>query len=86
MREIASDGHSTYVTIEPIMQFDLSELTELVMECRPKQVNIGADSGRHNLPEPDHKEVAALVGELNRFTKVHMKSNLKRIMNKDQNI
>jgi hypothetical protein len=69
-----------YVTIEPIMDFDLVELVELVKSCNPIQVNIGADSGNHKLPEPSKEKVLLLIDKLEGFTMVKQKKNLKRIV------
>jgi DNA repair photolyase len=69
----------TYVTIEPIMDFDLPQLSGLIRMCRPQQVNIGADTGNNHLPEPPRAKVHALISELSQFTRVEIKSNLKRI-------
>jgi len=68
-----------YVTIEPIMDFDLDKLVGLVRECQPQQVNIGADSGGHGLPEPSAEKIIALVEELKKFTVIESKRNLGRI-------
>ena len=68
-----------YVTIEPIMDFDLKEIVELIKLCNPVQVNIGADSGGHKLPEPDGDKVLELIYELNKFTQIDQKRNLNRI-------
>ena len=76
MREIANYGIPTYVTCEPLMQFDLAELVELVGMCSPQQVNIGRNS-RYDitLPEPTANEVKMLKAELEKFTKVEVKAN-----------
>lgn len=70
----------TYITIEPIMQFDLAELVDMIKTCSPIQVNVGADSGNNNLPEPTGDEVRSLITELEKFTKVKQKDNLKRLL------
>ena len=70
----------TYVTIEPIIDFDMDIMVKLIKECNPKQVNIGADSGRNNLPEPSKEKVLQLVSELQKFTIIHNKSNLQRLL------
>jgi DNA repair photolyase len=70
----------TYVTIEPIMDFDLDQLIDLVKECNPKQVNIGADTGKNNLSEPTPEKVIELINTLKTFTVVKEKSNLKRLL------
>ncbi len=37
-REIPFDK---YITVEPIMDFDLPEFVEIIQHCKPAQVNIG---------------------------------------------
>jgi len=69
-----------YVTIEPIMDFDTDELFELIAMCKPKQVNIGADSGNNNLPEPSFEKVMVLIEMLKGITTVHKKKNLNRLL------
>lgn len=69
-----------YVTIEPIMDFDLRSLVSLVQACRPIQVNIGADSRNNRLPEPTSNKVRELVEALSEFTIVKEKKNLKRLL------
>ncbi len=72
-----------YVTIKPIMDFDLGPLVELIRRCGPEQVNIGADSGGNHLPEPSAEKVLALIEELGKFTRVQRKKNLARIVGKE---
>lgn len=69
-----------YVTIEPILDFDLKQMVGLIKQCSPIQVNIGADSGRNNLPEPSKDKVLELVSELQKFTTIHRKTNLARLL------
>jgi hypothetical protein len=69
-----------YVTIEPIIDFDLEEMVELIRWCNPVQVNIGSDSGHNNLPEPSRTKLLALIEELKKFTTIHRKSNLGRML------
>jgi DNA repair photolyase len=77
---VLSDFVDTYVTIEPIMDFEPYMLIDLVKQCKPKQVNIGADSGRNNLPEPSTYKVNELIMELSSFTNVVIKPNLNRLL------
>jgi DNA repair photolyase len=71
----------TYVTIEPIMKFDLSEMIKTIKICSPDQVNIGADSGNNNFPEPSSNDkILSLIYELKKFTIVKEKDNLKRLL------
>ena len=74
-----SDMFDTYVTIEPIMDFDLLSMVQTIELCKPKQVNIGADSGNNRLPEPSFDKVMRLVNELKEFTTIHTKHNLGRL-------
>ena len=67
------------ISIEPIMDFDLVEFTEWLKEINPDFVSIGADSKNHSLPEPGPDKIGALIKELNRFTQVIIKENLKRL-------
>lgn len=69
-----------YVTIEPILDFDIDELVEMIKSCKPIQVNIGADSGNHKLPEPSKEMVMNLIETLSGFTTVKLKTNLNRIL------
>ncbi len=81
VEQITLIKHPLYVTIEPMMDFDLPVLVEMLKSCEPIQVNIGADSGGNGLPEPPKEKVLQLVHELQKFTTIHNKVNLKRILN-----
>jgi len=77
----------TNVTIEPIMDFDLNHLVNLVMACNPSKVRIGADSKGHHLPEPSPDKLCGLIEKLTRAGKLfgfelELKSNLKRLLKK----
>lgn len=72
------------VSIEPIMDFDLDVMIEwLTKWIQPEFVSIGADSKGHNLPEPPAGKVKELIQELQKFTDVKVKDNLKRIIGKE---
>ena len=73
-------GKPCYVTIEPIIDFDLEPMVELIKSCNPIQVNIGADSGNNHLPEPSKEKLLALIEQLQTFTTIANKSNLERIL------
>ena len=73
--------YETMVTIEPIMDFDLETLVDLIFMCHPEWVNIGADSKSHKLPEPSSEKINELINKLSKFTQVIPKKNLKRIWN-----
>ena len=68
------------ITIEPIMDFDLDAFLSMLLRVNPIQINIGADSGRNNLPEPTDQKIEQLVQGLESSgINVHLKSNLKRL-------
>jgi hypothetical protein len=68
------------VTIEPVLKFAISPFEEQLHWLRPEQINIGADSGNNGLPEPTEQELGVLIHKLSRFTKVHLKKNLRRLL------
>ena len=80
MNKISDFGITTFVTIEPIIRFLQWEFMMAIKRCNPTQVNIGADSGHNNLPEPEKEEILQLIAELKKFTVVKQKSNLSRLL------
>jgi DNA repair photolyase len=70
----------TFITIEPIMDFDLDEFVRLLIAAQPDFVNIGADSKGHGLPEPSFEKVIQLVDALKAAgIEVREKRNLERL-------
>ena len=68
------------VSIEPILDFDVSKMVNWMRDIKPKFVSIGADSKNHNLPEPPAWKVEQLIKSLKEFTEVKIKDNLSRIL------
>jgi protein gp37 len=69
------------ITIEPIMEFTLAGFIDLILSCKPDQVNIGADSGQNGLPEPSAWKIERLVDVLERHNiTVVLKKNLNRLV------
>jgi len=68
------------VSIEPVLDFDLGEMINLIEGLHPEFVSIGADSKGHNLPEPSTLKLHALIDELKVFTEVKVKRNLNRLL------
>lgn len=77
MQLISKIGHRTMVTIEPILDFDVEPLVEIIERINPEWVNIGAATGNHNLPEPSKKKVAQLIYQL---PDIKIKTNLNRLL------
>lgn len=70
----------TSVTIEPIMDFDLHVLLLWMKDIAPNFISIGANSGNIMLEEPDGTKVVKLIRELEKFTEVHVKDTLTRLV------
>jgi len=72
-------GFKTAITIEPVIDFDLDPFLSILEYANPGFVNIGADSGGNNLPEPSAAKINTLIEGLNKFTKIRIKRNLGRM-------
>jgi len=80
MKHIKLRGFKTFITIEPIMDFDVVDLTYLVCGPSPDFINIGADSKGHNLPEPSAEKVRQLIANIQKYgIEIRNKENLKRL-------
>lgn len=69
-----------FISIEPIMDFDLDIMVEWMKAPNLRFVSIGADSQGHKLPEPPADKILKLIEELKKFTEVKVKSNLSRLI------
>jgi DNA repair photolyase len=72
------------VSIEPIMDFDEDVFLEWLKAIRPNFISIGADSQKSGLPEPSADKVERLIAGCKAFSKVHLKDNLRRILDGDR--
>lgn len=75
--------HTTtrFVTIEPILDFDVPEMLNLIECARPTFINIGADSKGHGLQEPSADKVLSLIDAIKQLgIEIRQKSNLDRIL------
>lgn len=72
----------TFVTIEPILDFDVEDFLYLLTEKeRPNFINIGADSKGTGLPEPSKEKVLALIkGIQEADIEIRQKTNLARLL------
>lgn len=71
---------NTFVSIEPIMDFDLDWFVASIRIIKPKFVSVGADSKHHGLPEPSPEKIGKLLLALEGFTEVRIKNNLWRLL------
>ena len=69
-----------FLTLEPILDFDIQDLLALILLAKPDFVNIGADSKGHGLPEPSVAKVLGLVQAMGRAgIMIRKKNNLGRL-------
>jgi protein gp37 len=84
LHEFRIDPVRKFLTIEPIMKFDLDQFVTGILWADVGKIFIGADSKNHHLPEPTGPEIKALVEGLRKAgKKVVLKSNLKRLYQGD---
>ena len=73
-------GTKKFITIEPVLDFDVDELASKIAAANPFFVNLGADSKNHNLPEPTVEKIMALVAKLAEYgIELREKHNLQRL-------
>jgi DNA repair photolyase len=69
-----------FITIEPVLDFDVDILAEWIARINPEFLNLGADSKGHNLPEPTIEKIMALTEKLKGYgIELREKHNLKRL-------
>ncbi|MCK4418141.1 MAG: DUF5131 family protein [Candidatus Latescibacteria bacterium] len=69
-----------FLSIEPIMDFDLDILTRWVAVIKPEIIEVGADNYHNHLPEPSGEKLHALLNNLrNICPKVIEKDGLNRL-------
>jgi DNA repair photolyase len=81
--EFSRSGIKTFVTIEPIMDFDMGhpwEFDGLLIKAGPSFVNIGADSKGCGLAEPSWNKIVELTKRLSGAgIEIREKHNLERL-------
>jgi len=71
----------TFITVEPILDFDLDVFSEMLIAAEPDFVNIGADSKGHGLIEPSAKDINDLIAILQSAgVEIRQKRNLERLL------
>ncbi|MEN6544535.1 MAG: DUF5131 family protein [Armatimonadia bacterium] len=81
MRQL-SGSRRLFVTVEPIMDFDVPVLGQWLRDIQPDFVNIGADSKENGLPEPSRDKVLSLIDVLCASgIEIVEKPSLGRLMN-----
>ncbi len=78
---LAKIKHKKFITIEPIMKFNIRGMLELIEIAKPSFVNIGADSKHNRLPEPSADDIQKLIDGIRAMAiDIKIKDNLKRLM------
>jgi hypothetical protein len=73
-----------FISIEPVMDFDLVAFCNMIYDIKPEIVEIGADNYGHNLPEPS----AYYIDKLIEFMTLHgitvvQKQGLERLLRQE---
>ncbi len=69
-----------FITIEPVLDFDVDILAKMIADINPEFLNLGADSKNHHLPEPSVKKIHELVAKLKTYgIELREKHNLQRL-------
>jgi len=70
-----------FLSIEPIMDFDLNTFVQWILDINPAIVEVGTDNYHNNLPEPSSDKVKVLLEELRKFGRtVIEKQGLERLL------
>jgi DNA repair photolyase len=78
---LSSKPFVRFVTIEPILDFDVDILADMIIDMRPNWINIGADSKGHGLAEPSSYKIMEFVSKMNNAKiDIKKKHNLERIL------
>ena len=76
----ALENVKKFVSIEPIMDFDVDIFSQWIIDINPEIVEIGADNYRHNLPEPTWDKVSAMIERIkSKGIQVKQKDGLQRL-------
>jgi DNA repair photolyase len=85
MKAMSLIGGRKFITIEPVLDFDVDILAGWIADIRPEFLNLGADSKGHHLPEPPIEKIYALVEKLKEHgIELREKYNLARLMKKSK--
>jgi hypothetical protein len=81
MKHLWAPSVTRFITIEPILDFDVIGMIELIECAEPDFINIGADSKGHGLNEPTADKVLSLIDAIKQLgIEIRQKTNLDRIL------
>ena len=75
-----------FLTMEPVLRFDVDVMVKWISEIKPEFFNIGADSKGHGLIEPTYSEIVKLTDTLrDKYgIKIIEKHNMQRLIDKEK--
>ena len=87
MKSVRCRGFRTFLTVEPILEFDIDEFSRWIGEMKPEFLNIGADSKGHDLVEPTYSKIVEFTDILrDKYgIKIIVKHNMQRLIDKEKN-
>jgi protein gp37 len=79
---LAQIPHSKkFISIEPVMDFDLEVMTRWMLDISPDIIEVGADNYHNNLEEPPPAKLRALLRDLRKISPVVVeKPGLERLL------
>ena len=81
LKKLRKEGVRVFITIEPIMDFDVDILSKWIIDIRPEFINIGADSKGCGLLEPSAQKILEFINILNENKiNIKKKTNLSRLL------
>lgn len=82
MGELRNRGFETYVTAEPIHDFDFDEMLKIILTAKPTQVNIGKNTNyKVEVPIPEKDKILAFGDALMQYgARVEYKSNIRKYL------
>lgn len=81
IKKFKAENCKIFVTIEPIMDFDIDMLSAWIINLKPDFVNIGADSKGGHLTEPSAQKILEFIDVLNKNEiTIKKKTNLDRLI------
>jgi hypothetical protein len=63
-----------FVSVEPILDFDIKLFVSELQKIRPQMVVVGYDNYNHHMPEPCLEKTLQLIEQLEKFTRVETKT------------
>lgn len=81
IKDFSDYGIKTFITIEPILDFDFDKFVNMIIDAKPSFINIGADSKHCNLLEPSSQKLRDFIVALRAMNiTIRKKSNLGRLL------